>query len=424
MGEFEVTINGLSRKTGEGIALDWDDEDEFGPPLMVRDGLPGERLRVRLEGRADGFPAAQIVEIIKISEDRQKPVCRHYGVCGGCTMQLLRPEAYRNWKRGWIVGLLKVTGIETRVDELAPVTIGTRRRAVFGARRTRKTVQLGYRKRASHELVDLRECPVLVPEIADRLEALRGLVRPLLSRRGVARLTVLATQTGLDVSIDEVKPIDDLALREQLVGLARNMKVARLVVNDEPLVEFAPPLLHFADIAVNPPPKAFLQATEHSQQQMIAHLLALLPERPAKILDLFAGLGTFSLPMAHHHKVLAVEMDKNLLAALKKAADRGRGLKRVEVLDRDLFKMPLSALELKEFDIVVLDPPRAGAKAQVQELAQSDIETIIYISCDPVNFRRDAGVLQKAGYKLHSVKPFDQFLFASHLELIGHFSKA
>ena len=420
MSEMIVKINGLARDTGEGVAQL---EEEEGGVVMVRDALPGERVRIQLEGRSDGFPAAKIVELIEPSKDRQKAVCRHYGVCGGCTMQLLRPSAYLDWKRSWIVGLLAVGAvIETDIAPMVPVGEGTRRRAVFGVRRTKKTVQLGYRKRASHDLVQIEQCPVLAPAITSQLKALQNLVRPLLSRKGTARLTVLATENGLDIALDDAKPVDSVELREQLVELARDMPVARLVVNEEVLVEFAPPLIRFGNLPLTPPPKAFLQATQPSQQAMISHILSLLPQKKsAQIVDLFAGLGTFTLPVAQSHKVLAVEMEASLLTSLQAAAEKSEGLKPVEVLTRDLFKMPLSVLELRPFSCAIIDPPRAGARAQVEQLAQSAVATILYVSCDPNHFKRDARILLEGGYKLKSITPFDQFLYASHIELIAHF---
>ncbi len=365
-----------------------------------------------------------MIEKLDPLDDSRAPACRHYGVCGGCTMQVLKEPAYLRWKREGVADVLR-TGvpIETQLNEIVPVGEGSRRRAVFGARRTKKTVQVGYRKRASHDLVDINECPVLLPLISDNLPALRKLLRPLLSRKGIARVTVLACENGLDIAVDDVKPVVDMSLREQVVALAREFPVARLVVNDEPLVEFSKPFVRFAGFEVNPPPKGFLQATQTSQQAMIATVLEMLPAKPRQIVDLFAGLGTFTLPLAQKSEVLAVEMDIPLLNGLQEGANRASGLKTIKILQRDLFKMPLAAFELREIDTVVLDPPRGGAKAQISELAQSDVTTIIYVSCNPISFKNDALVLIEAGFELKCITPFDQFLYTSHVEVIGHFVK-
>jgi 23S rRNA (uracil1939-C5)-methyltransferase len=214
-----------------------------------------------------------------------------------------------------------------------------------------------------------------------------------------------------------------MPLRETLTQLAAPLPIARMVVNDELFLQLAPPVIRFDDIAVTPPPKAFFQATWQSEQAMVAKALALLPEKKINIADLFSGLGTFSLPLARVHEITAVENDHSLLAALQQGANGASGLKPLQILERDLFKMPLSDLELRPFDAVIFDPPRAGARSQAQMLACSSVPQILAVSCNPQSFAGDARLLLEGGYSLKSLTPFDQFLYSPHVELIGAFVK-
>lgn len=421
MDELTVDITALGRE-GDGLAFI--ERPQGRVTLIVPGALPGDRLRVVVTDDSRPFlKSASIVEFISPSPQRRKPSCRHFGLCGGCMVQELTKDAYLDWKRSWIIDLLADAGLAAEVAPIVPVGEGTRRRAVFSARRTKKTVQLGYYRQKSHDLIDIGECPILVAAISDALPALRELVRPLLSRSGIARMTVIATIEGLDIAIDDAKDIEGAAEREQLAGLATRLGIARLTLNGEPLFERQRPHIHIDGFSVAPPPAAFLQATEPSQQAMIDKVLALVPEKADRVADLYSGLGTFALPLARRHKVLAAEADKAHLAALRRAADATAGLKTLETLLRDLRTMPLSALELRGVDAVVFDPPRAGAEQQARELAASSVADVIAVSCDPVSFLRDALILIDGGYNLLSVTPFDQFLYAPHLELIGHFRR-
>ena len=146
-----------------------------------------------------------------------------------------------------------------------------------------------------------------------------------------------------------------------------------------------------------------------------------LTEGAKRIADLFAGLGTFSLPLARRSRVHAVEQEPEALAALAEAARKATGLKPITTERRDLFKLPLTPLELNRFDAVVLDPPRAGAEAQARALAASKIKRIAYVSCDAGSFARDAAILVNAGFRAGPVTPVDQFLYSDHIELVGSF---
>jgi 23S rRNA (uracil1939-C5)-methyltransferase len=415
MDEIIVEIQSLGAG-GDGVAT-----GPEGAPVFVPLALPGEIVAVDIsQGRTI------LKRIIEPSGERCKPVCSHFAQCGGCALQHLRPEAYRDWKRRQLRVTLAARGLDVDVAALQELPTGTRRRAVLSATRTKKSVLIGYFKRASHELVDIHQCPVLSPDIVEALPALRKLVRPLLSRKNIARLSILSTRGGLDIVIDDVEPVEEAAKRMQLVELCEDLNLARLTVAGEMIIEKDRPYIAFDGIRAISPPGGFLQASEVMQDKMIGHILELtgmMKGGKGKALDLYSGMGTFSLPLARTFKVLAVEFDKNALKALQQAIDLSEGLKPVEVLERDLAIMPLSALELQGYDVVLIDPPRSGARAQVGELAKSDVSKVIAISCSPASFARDARILIDGGYKLTNLTPFDQFLYSPHVELIGEFLK-
>ena len=419
MSEITLKIDSLGAG-GDGVAT-----TPEGAPVFVPLALPGETVLVETSnGRT------VLKRIVEPSADRCKPLCAHFSQCGGCSLQHLLPETYRKWKHQQLATTLAARGLDTtelglEISPLVEGVVGMRRRAVLSATRTKKNVMIGYFKRGSHELVDIHQCPVLSPDIVAALPALRKLVRPLLSRKNIARLSILSTRGGLDIVVDEVEPVEEAAKRIELVELCAALKVARLTVAGEMIIEKDRPYIAFDGLKAISPPGGFLQASEVIQDKMIAHILQLTQsvKTKSRALDLYSGMGTFSLPLARDFKVQAVEYDKAALKALKQAIGFAEGLKPVEILERDLALMPLSALELKGYDVVLFDPPRSGARAQVAELAKSDVSKLIAISCSPASFARDARILIDGGYKLKSLTPFDQFLFSTHVELVGEFEK-
>ena len=293
----------------------------------------------------------------------------------------------------------------------------SRRRAVLTARRQRDgQATLGYHRRKSAELVDLQECPVLQPAIVERLAALRAIAAALPARE--ARLTVLATSAGLDISAEHGGNRLGAAAVSEIARIAAKQQLARIAVNGETVIERVPPVLAFAGIDAVPPPGAFVQAVEAAELEM-TRLVREAVAGSTRVADLFCGVGTFALPMARNARVLAVDSDDKALAALDAAVRRAQGLKPVETKLRDLLRTPLGAKELEGFDAVVFDPPRAGAKAQAERLAQSQVPLVVAVSCDPGTLARDLRILVDGGYSLEGVTPIDQFLFSAHVEAVA-----
>ena len=275
---------------------------------------------------------------------------------------------------------------------------------------------LGYHRRQSPELFALEECPVLEAAIVAELAGLRAIAAAL--GRPEVRLTVLATAGGLDVAVwDAGGPIGAKAA-VALAGLASRHAIARITRNGETVAERARPEVLMGGVAVVPPPGLFVQAVAAAESAMVREVLASVGDA-RWIADLFAGLGTFTFPLARRSRVLAVDGQEQALAALGEAARRASGLKPIKTQLRDLAREPLSAKELAAFDAVVLDPPRAGAMAQALEIGRSRVACVAYASCNPATLARDARALVDAGFRLQRVVPIDQFLFSAHLEAVA-----
>lgn len=333
--------------------------------------------------------------------------CRHFGTCGGCATQDVPDTEYRALKRGLVARALARHGVEAEIGEVALVAPATRRRCVFKI----KDGRVGFHARATHDIVDMRECRVLTPS----LFALAGALRE--AGLGTAEAHVTEADNGFDVLLRwQRKP--EPALVQKLASWAAKSDVARIVAGNDVLVERAAPLWG----KVRLPPGAFLQPTREGEAFLQEKVAAALKGAGA-VADLFAGCGTFALTLARQAKVHAVELDGAMLQALAAAARASQGLKPVTTEKRDLFKRPVTARELAAFDAVSLDPPRAGAAAQIAELARSKLARIAYVSCNAESFARDARVLLDAGYRIGPVIPVDQFLWSEHIELVAEFSK-
>jgi 23S rRNA (uracil1939-C5)-methyltransferase len=347
--------------------------------------------------------------------------CPHFGTCGGCSLQDLPPADYVAVKRGAVQNALMKVGVTAEV--LAPIIVPprSRRRAVFKIKSLAEGLHIGFHAAKSHTVIDMHHCDVLTPGLFALVGALREKLEPLFGVGEAAELHVTETDTGFDCAFRwraQLTPTLRAALSSALSGLG----IARLTMGREMVFETALPTVTLGGVRVVLPPNPFLQSTREGEEALQA--LALKAVGKAKsVADLFAGVGTFTLPLARQAKIHAVEQEAPALAALAEAA-KAPGLKPVTTEVRDLFKLPLTPLELNSYDAVVLDPPRAGAEAQAKALAKSRIPAIAYVSCDAASFARDAALLVKGGYRMGPVTPVDQFLWSSHIELAGSFRRA
>ncbi|TAY65458.1 class I SAM-dependent RNA methyltransferase [Rhizobium leguminosarum] len=416
MSTETVTIEKLGAQ-GDGIA------SSAGGPVYVPFSLPGETVaiaRVKSQGT--------IMSITTPSPDRQEPPCRHFGpdgvngTCGGCTLQHMADAPYRAFKRQLVIDALKSKGLTSEVGQIVPARPGERRRVVFAARKTEKDMLVGFNQAESHHIVAIEECPISSAGIIARLPAIRAIAASLATSAEPFRVAVLETLSGLDISVDDVKKLSDPQRRKAIETALSLRGIARVSLNGEILVEPSKPMVEFGGVQVSPPPGGFTQATKPAEEAM-AELVIAHAGKAKRIADLFAGSGTFSLRLARIGRVHAVEAEAKALAALDHAARNTQGLKPVTVEKRDLFRRPLMTQEFKPYDVVVFDPPRAGAEFQCQELARSGVKKIVAVSCNPLTLARDLAILVEGGYRITQVTPIDQFLWTSHVEVVATLEK-
>ncbi len=342
--------------------------------------------------------------------------CRHFPACGGCQLQHADDEAYAGFLVERIASALAAQGLsaDIRSPHLSPPR--TRRRATLQAERRGKAVVLGFNEAASHRIVDLHECHILHPALFALVAPLRGLLRQLLADKGRARIALTLADQGVDVAIEGVS-VETLEAAEALTAFGTARHLARLSINEGygPSPRYAPDAVTvtLSGVLVALPEGAFLQATADGEAALVTAVRE-VTDGADNTADLFSGLGTFAL--ASHGTAHAVEGSRDAILSL--AATR-----RVSTEHRDLFRRPLSATELDRFDAIVLDPPRAGAKEQVAELALSAVPRIAYVSCNPATFARDAKLLVDGGYELNWVQPVGQFRWSTHVELAAMFSR-
>ncbi|WP_116132890.1 class I SAM-dependent RNA methyltransferase [Tropicimonas sp. IMCC34043] len=402
----KVTIERLGH-LGDGIARG---------PVFVAGALPGEVVSGELDGGRLTAP-----RIVTPSPDRVSAPCRHYKTCGGCALQHASDAFVAAWKQEVVRTALAAQGLAPPFRAILTSPPQSRRRAVFSGRRTKHGVLVGFHARASGMVVDVPGCLLVDPAIARARPCLEALTRLGASRKGALALTVTVAPEGPDIAVAGGKPAD-AALRAELAALAEAHGLSRLSWEGEVIALRQRPTVGFDGIAVTPPPGAFLQATGQGEAALRA-AAAEAVGNAARIADLFAGCGSFALPLARRAEVHAVEGAGEMVAALDEGWRRASGLKRVTTEVRDLFRRPLLPDELARFDAVVIDPPRAGAEAQMTELARGEVARIAAVSCNPVSFARDAAILVAGGYALHWVQVVDQFRWSPHVELAALFSR-
>jgi len=398
-----LTIEGLTH-LGLGRATD-------GETLVPR-VLPGEVV----ERGEDGKP-----RIITPSPERVRPPCRHFKTCGGCAMQHASDGFVAGWKQEIVNKALQARGLTPRFRPIVTSPARSRRRAKLSGQRTKKGAIVGFHARASATLVAVPDCQLLTPALMAGLPAFEALTVLACSRKGEVGLTVADTSLGPDVRVETEKELTS-QLRVELATLANQYGLSRLVWNNEPVVTINPPAQDLGGTAVVPPPGAFLQATKEGEATLQGAVEEIVQDAD-HIVDLFAGCGTFSLPMAKRAEVHAVEGEAAMLAALDRGWRDGHQLRRVTTEARDLFRRPLEGDELRRFDAAVIDPPRAGAEGQIARLAEADIKTIAMVSCNPVTFARDAQVLVNAGFTMPWVQVVDQFRWSAHVEVVAPFTR-
>lgn len=413
---MRLTVSRIGHR-GDAIA------DTPNGSVFVPLALSGEVVEVEIEG-----DRARLLGVLEPSPDRVEPICPYLGKCGGCAFQHWRAEPYQAWKRDLVVAALARAGLDVPVAPLRNAHGLGRRRATFHARGTggggqvgREPLSVGFAGRRSHAIIAIESCPVLAPSMAGALPAAWAIAQALAPLEKPLDIQVTATDSGLDMDVRGSGPLKPA--RVAAIGqAATKLRLARLTRHGELVLQREPPMITMGRARVPLPPGSFLQATAEGEAVLadeVMHAVA----GAKRVADLFCGVGTFALRLAEKSRVSAFEFSETAIEALTKAVRNATGLKPITAESRDLFRRPLMPLELKAFDAVVFDPPRQGAEAQARQLAASKVPLVVGVSCDPATFARDARILVDGGYRLERVVPVDQFLYSSHIELVGVFRR-
>lgn len=405
-----LTVSELGHR-GDGIAIDDD-----GNRIFVPFTLAGETVTARVAGNR-----AELMEIIEPAPNRAAPPCPHFGVCGGCAVQHLGDDDYRNWKRGIVETALDRQGLTVAVDPMVDAHGNGRRRVTLHAVRAGAEFRVGFMRARSHEILGFGECLILDPALAPARAITAELADALPEAGKRLDAHLIATETGLDADVRGIGELD-YAAHVALADAAVALDLARIAADGEIIAERRKPILTMGAAKLTPAPSSFLQATT-AGEEVLAGLVGEHTRDARQIADLYCGVGPFTLRLAERAAVQAFDNDASAISALDQAVRYTQNLKPIAMNVRDLNDDPLLVSELTPFDAVVIDPPRAGAQAQARKLAASNVPVVVSVSCDPASFARDAAILTAGGYSLERVTPVDQFKYAAHVEVVARFAR-
>jgi 23S rRNA (uracil1939-C5)-methyltransferase len=406
----QFTISRLGH-LGDGIV-----HSDDAAPLFAPRTLPGEIVTATPKG-----DRLTDIRIVTPSDHRVKAPCPHYNACGGCALKHADDGFVAGWKRDIVLRALSAHGLQLPdLPEVITSPPQTRRRASLHGRRTKKGALVGFHARAADTITPVPDCLLLDPALLATLPVLEDLTRLAASRAGEVTYHLTLGDTGVDLAVENAKPLDD-ATRAALSAFGT--KFARVTWNGEAALQAATPGVRFGTARVVPPPAALLQATPEGEAALVAAVLQAIGPSPRAVVDLFSGCGTFSFPIAARTAVHAVEGDADLIAALDHGVRYNQGMKPLTTARRDLFRNPLLPDELAKFDAAVIDPPRAGAEAQVAQIAASTLRRVAFVSCSPVTFARDAATLTSAGFTLDWLRIVDQFRWSPHIEIVAQLTR-
>lgn len=419
-----LTIERLGPK-GDGIAM------LNGQTVYVPKAIPGDLVNVEITETNDGILRGRVIDFISHGAERITAPCAYYDRCGGCQIQHVSDAHYKDWKNNSIRATLEKAKIAPEIwGEPIFIPHATRRRATLAAFKTAKEITLGFHQSKSHEIQAIEDCMLLTPALNNLVQH----IKPYLVR-------FLKEQTPTDIQLQDVDGAIEMIIigplsrsgeadtnqRKIIAEMCEALKIARVgwqakeFVEIEPVISISPVVKIYGDMKVDIPMGAFLQPSAEGEAALVSLVQNAMPrKKKMKIADLYAGCGTFTGPALKHGAVHSVEENVQAVQALTGAM---RKVPNLTAEKRNLAAEPLTVRELKNYNVVIFDPPRAGAKEQCERLAKSNVETVIAVSCNPATFARDAKILIDGGYKFKKLTGVDQFIWSPHTEVVGVFSR-
>lgn len=384
----------------------------------------GDRVQVEIISKKDSPAEVKLLSHLQNGPNYREAPCKHFEKCGGCALQHVKPALYQQWKLQSLTKAFRQHGLTINPDKLVSVPPKTRRRVnLIASKNNQGELLLGFHQYQSHEIIDIQECPVMLPELVQLLNPLRHLLHSVIKKRQEMEVFLTKADNGIDLLL-KTKILLSMQSRLLLTEFASQNHLCRLMWQQESkgfdmIYQETAPLIYWQKVVLALPPASFIQPTKMSEiymQQVMADYL-----KPVKkIADLFAGCGTFSFPLLQNGKtVYAVEGNMSAVEAMKKTANASQLAAKLTAECRNLAKHPLSTQELNRFEAVIFDPPRQGALPQMQPLALSTVPYVVAVSCNPETMARDLQILINQGYRLEKIFPIDQFLWSTHLEAVA-----
>jgi 23S rRNA (uracil1939-C5)-methyltransferase len=430
-GQFEADIHDLTHE-GKGVA------NIDGKTVFIDECLPGEKIKFEYTAKRRDYDEGHCVEVLTSSKDRVDPACRHFDICGGCSLHHLDAEAQIRYKQDALISALRQIAHIHDPVVVAPLrgpSTGYRHKARLGVRYVRKKGRMlvGFRERNGRYLADLEKCVVLVPEVGEKLTFMAERMSQMEAREQIPQIEI---GKGDDTTTLVVRNLVELSDedRQILIDMARDMAVQICLQPKGPdsIVPLWPEEQHLSyshpdfGVSVSFKPGDFIQVNPEINRQMVQQAIDWLDVQPEhKVLDLFCGLGNFTLPLATRAKeVVGVEGDQPMVSRARDNA-LSNGLENTRYYAENLMEPDPSAGWLKEdYDRILFDPPRSGAKEIIPLLAKKGVERIVYVSCHPGSLARDAGELVNTyGYRLEQVGVMDMFPHTAHVESMALFVK-
>lgn len=407
-----------------------------GKAIFIHGALPGERVEIELIKKRRKRDEAKLVEVIVASDHRVTPFCKHFSICGGCAIQHIDSQQQISYKQEThINNMKKISALEC--GDIMPPLFGSaffyRRRARLGVKYVTKKqrVLVGFREKTHHYLADIEYCPVLVEKFAEQIVNLQNLMEKLEAYNKIPQIEVSAGDNRcaiilrhlVDLSEKDVNFLRVFAETEGIDIYSQRSGPASI----KPLWPAKTETLFYRlinyDIKIYFHPADFIQVNGEMNNKMIAKALELLDlQATDRVLDLFCGIGNFSLPIAKYcQQLIGIEGEANLVRRAQENAKTNL-IENVEFLQADL-RQETEFLREQKLDKILLDPPRSGALEILPQITALSAEKIVYVSCNSATFARDAGELAKLGYELQCTGVMDMFPQTAHVECISLFVK-
>ena len=409
-------------KSGIGVSSVQNDDI-----FLVPYALPGETVKAKIINKFKSKVYCTNLEILENSSERSHNTCNHFTKCGGCLLQHWKYENYKKWKFNLISQPLLKLIPDVRILNMISAKNHSRRRAKFFLKRENNICKIGFKKYKSETLIDIDNCIIVDPDIMDLMIELKNSFNTNFLTNEILVFHVNKLDHGLDILVQTKKSLRISNLIKIFQNL--NSKIISIYLqqnnlNPELILFYNKNKLNFGECNVYGliPPAGFFQATKIAENQLIKNILNEIKIKNDYVLDLYSGSGTFTLPLLKNgYKVYAIDNNKSSIESLIKSTKEQNLFNNFKYNISNLTKQKIETHFFQKFNVVILDPPRAGSLLQVTSIVETKVKKIIYISCNAQSFFRDAQILVSNGYKLKYVLPIDQFLYTGHLEILSVF---